>query len=796
MSLKTKQNVSYQFGSYRLDAVKRVLLKDGQPVPLTPKAFDTLLVLVRNRGDILPKDDLIKTIWPDSFVEEGNLTVNISMLRKALGESPNQHRYIVTVPGRGYRFVASVQELLGEGADLVVEEHALTRVVIEEETVDTESRRNPLPAILNLARLSLRSRIAAVCMALLAAVAVAVLGWRLWPTPKGQTRVISLSSLQRTQLASWKTEAGAPATIPRFSRDGKMIAFSSTKSGRSNIWIKQVMGGDPIQITRGDWNDLTPVWSPDGQQIAFLSDRGGQDGIWVTPAYGGTPMLLTTVQGASKHLRLWSRDSKTIYYEVDRNLYAFEIESKLASQLTNFDSSKAFSRDFSISADENWIAYTDGIGGQFDIWTLPLRGGVPHQVTNDVEADMYPAWHPDGKRIIYSSSRSNGCQICVAYLDGRKPEQLTSTDDDNISPDVSPDGTRILFHGIKEESDLWGVKTKSGEEFEMTSEVGMEIWPDASPDGKAVVFQSLGGSERLFNSSIEVMPISKGGQEVQLARNAFDPRWSPDGAKVAFLCLSGDLFNLWAINAVGGEAKQLTTEGLMPPSFIQIPLDRVQDGGYSWSPDGSKLAYSSSVSGQSSIWTVSADGSIRDKVSDNAISEMSFTRPLWSPNGDRIASVLAPSYSSGDKSYGWSIWISGSGSIFRYPFWLRLIGWAPSGESVIAASTESEDGFKLADVDLFEVSAGSRLPIAQLKLSYPNNIELSPDGKFVACVSRQDGRDNIWIVSASGGPVTKLTANTDPRTYFSALAWSPDGKTIYYSKQSRSSQVSIIDNFN
>jgi DNA-binding winged helix-turn-helix (wHTH) protein/TolB-like protein/Tfp pilus assembly protein PilF len=99
---------TYEFGQFRLDATKRLLYRDGEAVPLTSKSFDILLELVLNREKVLEKAELMQRVWPDSFVEEGNLTQNISILRKALGESPNEHRFILTVPGRGYRFVANV----------------------------------------------------------------------------------------------------------------------------------------------------------------------------------------------------------------------------------------------------------------------------------------------------------------------------------------------------------------------------------------------------------------------------------------------------------------------------------------------------------------------------------------------------------------------------------------------------------------------------------------------------------------------------------------------------------------
>ncbi len=101
----------YEFGPFRIDAVKRLLLRGEEPVALKSKCFETLLVLVEARGQVLDKDELMSRVWPDSIVEESNLTVYISTLRKALGENPQAHRYIVTIPGRGYSFVAEVKEV-------------------------------------------------------------------------------------------------------------------------------------------------------------------------------------------------------------------------------------------------------------------------------------------------------------------------------------------------------------------------------------------------------------------------------------------------------------------------------------------------------------------------------------------------------------------------------------------------------------------------------------------------------------------------------------------------------------
>src|SRR5215475_2121875 len=106
-----KGSRTYQFGPFFLDKSRRLLLKDSASVALSPKTYDTLLVLVESSGRFLSKEELMNALWPTSFVEESNLTQQISMVRKALGESAGEDRYVVTVPGRGYRFAAAVIEL-------------------------------------------------------------------------------------------------------------------------------------------------------------------------------------------------------------------------------------------------------------------------------------------------------------------------------------------------------------------------------------------------------------------------------------------------------------------------------------------------------------------------------------------------------------------------------------------------------------------------------------------------------------------------------------------------------------
>lgn len=120
----------YEFGHFRLDEQKRVLFRDGEPVRLFPKEFETLLALVQRSGEVLDKDELLRKVWPDSIVEEGNLTTHVSHLRKLLGESRDQHEYIVTIPGRGYQFVAGVHAAFDE---VIVHQHTRGEISVEED---------------------------------------------------------------------------------------------------------------------------------------------------------------------------------------------------------------------------------------------------------------------------------------------------------------------------------------------------------------------------------------------------------------------------------------------------------------------------------------------------------------------------------------------------------------------------------------------------------------------------------------------------------------------------------------
>jgi DNA-binding winged helix-turn-helix (wHTH) protein/TolB-like protein/Tfp pilus assembly protein PilF len=183
----------YEFAEFHVDAVKRLLMRrNGETIPLTPKVFDTLLYLVEHQGVVLDKDELMRAIWPDTVVEENNLNQSISVLRRVLGESRGENRYVATVPGRGYRFVADVKTA------------AAPEPIAERESID--------PAFPSHQRTDRhKSHVGFIFLAWIGIVALAFAVYYLWPTlttvlraPTSSTPIPSASQVRSIAVLPFK----------------------------------------------------------------------------------------------------------------------------------------------------------------------------------------------------------------------------------------------------------------------------------------------------------------------------------------------------------------------------------------------------------------------------------------------------------------------------------------------------------------------------------------------------------------------------------------------------------------
>lgn len=609
--------------------------------------------------------------------------------------------------------------------------------------------------------------------------------------------------LKNSEIVSWSSSSGEQLSAGTFSPDGKMIAFTSSKSGTRNIWIKQVASGEAIQITKDNSNNQNPVWSPDGSTLAFFSNRGDQYGIWQIPAFGGSPKLIAPVEDGGTRLHFWSAGNR-IYFNSPKNvnLSALDTAAGQASQITNISSAL----EISISPNEEFAAYVIPEGEKHNLSVMPLKGGSPAQIFQSQTEIRKVVWHPDNQRIFYGAAVDGVFQIFVINKGGGQPRQLTFADRDSMVMDVSADGTKILYGSAKEESDIWGVDLASSTEFTAAADIDAELWASAAPAGKMVAYQSvrsLSQGAHIYSAAIFTRAIGSSEPPVQLAQNAFLPVWSPNGEQIAFLQLENEEYQIKSVKAAGGEQKQLTTAGAAPSGFTILPYNRVQKSDFSWSQDSRRIAYTSARGGHSNIWLTHGDGSGETQITANADPNLFLACPLWSADNRRIAYSSRTQQRGPNKSYTYSFMLTDADkkepkAVFQAEYFVRLIGWSPNDDSLVLASGGGDERITVPpEVTIFQVSVetGERRPVAVLKDAYIFNIELSADRKQIAFVAHQDGRDNLWTVPASGGKPKKITNNNDSRLYFSSLAWAGDGSCIYYGKQMRYSLLSMLNDF-
>ena len=622
-----------------------------------------------------------------------------------------------------------------------------------------------------------------------------------WYIPADQNS----SFLKSSEVVSWASTAGEVYSAGSFSPDGKMVAFASTKTGTKNIWIKQTTSGEAIQITKDAFRNDQPIWSPNGEELAYYSTKGGKPGFWRIPILGGSPKLISTIESGSSSLRMWSKKD-LIYFESKNDLFAIDVNLGQIKKVTDFPNQSVNSESISISMDEKRVAYVTLDGDLRSMWTKKLNDEAPRKLLTTPSEIKNTAWHPDNQRIVYSTVVDGTFQIFVTDINATPPTQISSAERDSFVLDVASDGTKILYGSAKEESDIWGVGLKDGKEFIVASGLDSELWPNVSPDGKSIAYQSINNlsqGNNLFSGKLLTKTLNSDEQPSEITSNGILPVWSPDGQKIAYIRVVGGIHRIETIKATGDGQKQSVADGIRPISFSVLPYNRIQTNDFSWSPDSGKIAYISSRSGQNNIWLVNADGSNDTQLTDNQDSKLYLYCPIWSADGKRIAfsTKTVNTSTEGKPTFGVRVIDTEtkvSKPVTQHTTFLRLIGWGQSGHELFVGSTEGSETNSLpTDVSLMQINieTGKIRQLAMLTDTYFSNIQLSPDRKNVAFAAHHEGKDNIRVLSMTGGEEKTLTDNNDLRLYVSSLAWSPDNNSIFFGKQLRYSLLSMLTNF-
>ena len=601
MPSNTASDRVYRFGEFRLVADDRMLLRGDERVPMSPRLFELLLALVENAGRLVNKETLLNRIWADSFVEEGNLNQTVSRLRKLLGESPNETRFIETVPRVGYRFVAPV-ELVEDGPG------EIPRSIAPQETEQVKKDETTLPP-----------RKSARWVLIPTALGVAALGglalWYFAP----RAEVVDASKQSGQTLIRVTSDPGREER-PTMTPDGN-IRFTRWEGSTTRVFIVGADGSNPHRDTSIP-SLGTGSWSPDGKRVVFYKEGDQSGTLYLADADGANETKLPFGAGNLE----WSPDSKSIAYQygrTDSDLFLYTIETGKTTDLVRHP---GFDADPAFSPDGQSVIFASDREGNPEIYIQSLDGSNLRRLTNHPAHDEFPTFSPDGTQIAFNSNREDeNFDVYVMNADGSGVRRLTNwKSEEEIRPGCwTPDGTRILFTSNKE----------GGGDIYMTS---VELYPTKlvlnnaddlhfasySPDGKQMMYvvQAEDGSGDLYVRHVE----TKKDRAILHSESAeLFPKFSPDGASIVLQHRVGGNAEICIVSVESGEVRNLSNN----------PARDVQPA---WSPDGSRIAFASNREGNYDVfplYLMNADGTNQHRIhSAYAISGY----PSWSPDGKEI----------------------------------------------------------------------------------------------------------------------------------------------------------------
>lgn len=633
------------------------------------------------------------------------------------------------------------------------------------------------------------------------------IGGAVWSFTSGSKRATqTIAELKTSEVVSWSSSSAELYSFGSFSPDSKMVAFSSTKSGGLNIWVKQTNSGDSIQVTKDEFRNEQPIWSPDGEEIAFYSARGGKVGIWRVQAFGGSAKIVGDTVDDSLSLRSWSK-SGLIYYEAENDLFTLNALSGETKKVTDLRSQGINASYISVSRNEKQVVYATSEDETYSLWVDDVGGSSASKVAELKSEIRNSVWHSDNERFFFSANVNGTFQIFVGFANGSTPQQISFAERDCFVVDASEDGNKVLYGSAKEESDIWAVNTESEEEVTIAADLDAELWPNVSPDGKSIAYQSiknLSQGNNLSHGSILAKIISGDDPPQEIVAKGTLPVWSPNSQQIAFFNFSGNIATLQVIGRSGGNQKQLFGTGTTGPSYSVLPYNRIHKNDLAWSPDGSKIAHVISEGSRRVLKLLNTDGSGATNLTEESVANLALYSPIWSTDGKQIAFSSKTVVTNADGIPTYAVFVIDVDSkslkqVIRQQKFLRLIAWSADGSSLILASVENnpmEGLHPFVSLQKVEISGGKVSEISKLKDSYLYNIHLSPNGKQIAYVSHVEDKDNIFLMAATGGQGKQVTRNSDSRLFFSSLAWSPDNKTIFFGKQSRYSLLTRLSNFN
>lgn len=615
----------YEFDRFFVDSVNRLLLCDGKEVQLTGKVFDILLVFIENRGRLLTKEELMEKVWQDRFVEEGNLARNVSTLRKALGKDNKENKYIITAPGRGYRFVAELKPSQG----YIVEHRSVSEIIIEHETDDGNNalveRKKITPAKKSLVSNKAIFLLALIVLLLpasiftyryfrhtdnpqnktslrfnevhLARLTKNMFGYGGVISPDGKSFVYMTGEVNNglvlQDIATGRvTEFVAPKPKitywgARFSPDSQKVYYIVTDELRIKGQLRRVsiFGGESEFIAD---NLVGLAVSPDGNRVAFARMISGTISLIVHDLTNGNEQTLRKMDFSSFYMSLdWSPDGNSIMYAFYQHQaekdswYVAElpccgIEKPEEKIIVPPRSTKIIMAIWLHDKSGLIMNAVDDATGIPQLWQVGYPNGELERITNDLATYKEISISNDGKNLLTEQVNVNARLWFAPEGDVNNAQPLPTIFGRDFRGLNWTRAGQIIFAANDGKSwNIWKSSPDGNIRQQLTKGTGQNYEPAISPDGKTIVFVSRhSGSPQLWRMNVDG---SQSEQLTTMPAQVDDPQFTPDGKFVFFTHYLRGRPYLWKASVTGNDAKQVM-ETIV--SYWAI------------SPDGEKLAYS------------------------------------------------------------------------------------------------------------------------------------------------------------------------------------------------------------
>ena len=603
----------YRFGEFSLLADEQMVLRDGERVHMTPRVFHLLRVLVENAGRLVSKKTLLDEIWQDSFVEEGNLNSTVSRLRKILGESPDDKRYIETIPRVGYRFIADVELISEQGDDGALGSSRIVNPVQddlepEKEFVDSSVERQARPT---------SRKWLIVPVAVLVIVLAAASVWYF--------------TSRREVAAQRVDQKNVPVRLTNDATYDQRAAW--TPDG--HIRFERLHGKEPFSyVMNGDGSDVhrdtsiagmrIGLWSPDGKKVIYYKEGDTSGDIYLANADGSGEGKLPFFAWNMD----WSPDGTKLVYQYGRpnsDIFVYTFES---GKIDHVVDDPSFDADPSFSPDGARIAFVSGRDGNAEIYSQNLDGSDLQRLTHHPARDAFPTYSPDGTQIVFNSNREDEkLDVYIMNADGSGVRRLTNgPGDEEAFPGCwSPDGTRLFFASTQ--SGRQNIYWMSVEPFAPNALIESSTddmhFPSYSSDGRKIVFQIANKDQ---TGEIRVMDVATKKIATVVRTQSTDgyPKFSPDNNSIVFQERLNGNSEICLIRSDGsGEVQDLTQ-------------NEARDVKPAWSPDGSKIVFSSNRDGNYELYQIylmNADGSNQHRIYYSTAMNVDTS---WSPDGREI----------------------------------------------------------------------------------------------------------------------------------------------------------------